>query len=175
MGRNMTFLGLGVLLLIAVILLVWIAGKLSRPYRYRPISLLSEGEARFAHNLESFLPPNIRLLAKVRIADLLQPDGADDSRFQRTALGRIIAKHVDFVLLDNAWHVLMLIELDDQSHARRDRQRRDRLVDRAFESAGLPLYRVRTKKNYRADVVEIVRLLAERSAQGAAVGRPPAR
>jgi hypothetical protein len=40
------------------------------------------------------------------------------------------------------------VELDDQSHSRRDRAERDEFVGQAFEAAGLPLLHFEAKRTY---------------------------
>jgi hypothetical protein len=53
---------------------------------------------------------------------------------------------------------LLGVELDDASHARRDRQDRDQFVDQVFEAAGLPLLRVRAAAGYSPqNVADLVR------------------
>ena len=46
--------------------------------------------------------------------------------------------------------VVCAIELDDVSHLRPDRIERDKFVNHAFESAGLPLLRIPVEKAYKA-------------------------
>lgn len=41
-----------------------------------------------------------------------------------------------------------MIELDDISHERPDRQERDRLVDAVFNQAGLPILHVKVRSYY---------------------------
>jgi very-short-patch-repair endonuclease len=68
---------------------------------------------------------------------------------RRKWLGKILAKHVDFVLCDpESLAPLLAIELDDASHDRPERKERDEFVDHAFESAGLPLLRIRNGSSY---------------------------
>ena len=44
----------------------------------------------------------------------------------------------------------MAIELDDVSHERPERIERDKFVNRAFESADMPLLRIPVEPSYRA-------------------------
>jgi hypothetical protein len=62
---------------------------------------------------------------------------------------KINCKHIDFVLCDpEDLNVVMGIELDDASHNRADRQERDKFVNEAFLSAGLPLLRVPLQNSF---------------------------
>jgi hypothetical protein len=52
-----------------------------------------------------------------------------------------------------------VIELDDRSHDRPDRQRRDRFVDEAMGSAGIPILHLAARRSY--EVAEVKRLLLD--------------
>ena len=43
---------------------------------------------------------------------------------------------------------VLVIELDDRSHQRVDRQERDAFVEELFQSTGIPLLRIRTTAAY---------------------------
>ena len=116
-------------------------------YRLLPV-LLSPAEARLAASLTARLPPGYHLLAKPRLADLLTPQAAPGSRSWWRAFNRISAKHLDFVLCDAAYRPALALELDDRSHQRPDRRRRDRLVEQALARAGLPLLRLRPARSW---------------------------
>ncbi|SNB66520.1 Protein of unknown function [Arboricoccus pini] len=158
------FVPLLALLAFLLVALSWAILALTKPYRYQPTPLLSAGEKRFATKLLQNLPSHARLLAKIRVADLIQPVLKEGSAGQQRAFARIVAKHVDFVIVDESWNVLLAIELDDNSHERPERRRRDDLLNRAFASAGITLHRVRVKKEYRADIAAICRLLEDAEA-----------
>lgn len=63
-------------------------------------------------------------------------------------------------------HPRLVVELDDASHSRPDRQRRDAFVDAALAAAGLPILHVRWQRRY-----EVARLAADIQA---AAGLAPA-
>lgn len=49
-------------------------------------------------------------------------------------------KCVDFVIVDHStMQPLLVVELDDKSHERVERQERDRFVDEVLDSVGLPI------------------------------------
>lgn len=89
---------------------------------------------------------------KARLADLItcdEPAWVD-------GFGHMIARHhVDFVICDyRTMNVLAAIELDDRSHARASRKRRDQFLDEALSAAGVPLLRVRAASWYDRDAVQ---------------------
>jgi hypothetical protein len=111
-----------------------------KPYERRG-RLITKAELRFLRALEICVQERWRIFAMVRMADLLQVSG--DVKARQSWQNKINCKHIDFVLCDpEDLNVVMAIELDDASHNRADRQERDKFVNEAFLSAGLPLLRV---------------------------------
>ena len=88
------------------------------------------------------------MFAKVRAADLLLPISAKDRSRWRSAFNKVACKHFDYVLCDEGLEIVAAIELDDASHNRSDRVERDRFIEWACKSAGLPLVRIKTAKHY---------------------------
>jgi hypothetical protein len=111
-------------------------------------SLLTAAEARFHRVLLRAVPDGCVLLTKVRIADIVRVTSRHPPSRNRV-FRSISSKHVDFLLADAlTLEPLAAIELDDSSHARRDRRKRDELVERIFAAAGLPLIRIPTAARY---------------------------
>ena len=81
------------------------------------------------------------VLAKVRVADLVEVHGVYGRKWW-TAFARVSQKHVDFVVASRqTLEALVAIELDDSSHQRRERRKRDDLLNAVFVQAGIPLIR----------------------------------
>lgn len=140
------------LLVIALVVLALIAlwGQLRmqppKPYERRG-SLITKAELRFYRSLQVATRDEWEIFAMVRIADLLKVASGVKSR--QSWQNRINCKHIDFVLCDpETLDVLVCLELDDASHNRQDRIERDKFVNDAFESAGLPLIRVPLQNAY---------------------------
>jgi len=66
-----------------------------------------------------------------------------DPARRQGALNRVSRKSVDFAVIDGAGRVVLVIELDDKSHGRPDRVRRDQMVDAVLAHCRVPLLRVR--------------------------------
>lgn len=110
--------------------------------------LLSRGEMAFYRVLVRAVPPGLVVCPKVRLADLINCPG---DAWRQGFGGRIVGKHVDFVLADAGTLAIRgVIELDDRSHARADRRERDAFVDRALDAAGIPILRVPAAGQYDA-------------------------
>lgn len=124
------------------------SGRGRLPYTLRE-RLVTKAELRFYRALQKAVMDDFDVFPMVRIADVLTVPAEIPQR--RKWLNKILAKHVDFVLCDpGSLAPRMAIELDDASHDQPDRQERDQFVDHAFESAGLPLLRIRVGTSYDA-------------------------
>ena len=118
------------------------------PYR-AVASVLTPAERRFAETLERVVGGRYRLLAKVRMADLLEIQARSSDREWWQAFARISQKHADFVLVDPInWSPRLVIELDDRSHRLRERQERDAFVTAVYDAAGLPFLRVPVQRSW---------------------------
>lgn len=132
----------------AVLLMRMWSGPERLPYQARG-RLVTKPELRFYKSLTKAVQDDWEIFAMVRIADLLRVEPGVQQR--RKWLNKILAKHIDFVLCDpNTLEPIVCIELDDPSHQRPDRIERDIFVNRAFDSAGLPLLRIATQPKYAA-------------------------
>ena len=138
------------------------------PYRQRD-AFLSAAELDFFHVLKQVAGQHFHVCAKVRISDLLYVVNRNKNMGQAN---RINQKHVDFVLCDpGSMKPKLVVELDDSSHQRADRQKRDQLVDSAFAVAGLPILHVICRRQYQAeDLKEKIRAALN---PGSALIAPP--
>jgi hypothetical protein len=115
------------------------------PYRIRD-DFLSPAEFSFYRVLRETAGTSLTICPKVRLADLFF---VAKPHINRTYFNRIAQKHLDFLICDaKTMEPLLGIELDDASHQRPDRQKRDDFVDAVFLTAGLPLLRVPTQHGY---------------------------
>jgi hypothetical protein len=149
------------------------AGRVSSerlPYARRDY-LMSRAERSLYGVLEQATAGEYRIFSKVRLADLIAVRGGTAQR--QAHFNRISAKHVDFVLCSrDAVSPLLVLELDDASHNRPDRARRDGFVDDALASAGLPILHLRARSAY--DAHEIADAIRRAMAPGEERDRQPA-
>ena len=107
---------------------------------------LSAAEISFYHVMRGTLTPDVTILIKPRLADLLY---VRQPHKNQAARNRIDRKHVDFVLCETAsMKPRLVVELDDASHQKKDRQERDDFVDKALGAAGLPILHVKAARSY---------------------------
>lgn len=97
----------------------------------------------------------LTVFTKMRIADLLYiPEKTAD---YMKWFNRIKAKHIDFIFVDREMTVKLLVEIDDPTHNRSDRQARDLEVDEMFRQQGLEVLHLRAwGKSYGADDLETI-------------------
>lgn len=138
-------------LLIIVVVLKGIlrGGSGGKPSYERRDPLFSPAERSFLGVLEQIVGKEYRIIGKVRMADIIRPRKGLSPSARTSALNRITSKHIDFAVCDpRTLQVVGVIELDDSSHDRTDRQRRDKFVDAALSSAGVPLVRIPAQRAY---------------------------
>ena len=117
-------------------------------------ALFTSAERAFLQALEQGVGTQWRITGKVRLGDILSVHKGLSNSQRTSARNRINQKHVDFVLCDpRTLQIVGVIELDDRSHDRPDRQRRDEFVDHALGAAGIPILHVKVQKSYRAEEV----------------------
>lgn len=141
------------LLLLIVIVMLGLLVFLHRyrdPYPYhRRDAILTTTESKFYHVLVEAVAGDALIFAKPRIADVLAVDSLKDKKHWQRSFNRIAQKHVDFVLCDHESQAFICaIELNDRSHERPDRKRRDVFVVKAFKRAKLPLIMQVTQTDY---------------------------
>ena len=155
--QNWLLLTVGAVVVAVFMLLRMYTEPARLPYTPRK-SLVTRSELRFYKSLRKAALDDWEVFAMVRIADLLKVTPNAPKR--RTWLNKILSKHIDFVLCDpNTLEAMVAIELDDVSHERPERIERDKFVNHAFESAGLPLLRIPVETSYKAR--EIRRLIED--------------
>jgi len=116
-------------------------------YRLKP-SILTPAELRFWETLKGVIPENTLVAFKPRLADIFEAETTGDRKSWRTAFNRINAKHVDFLLITPEGKPLLGIELDDISHQRAARNKRDEFVNAVFAVAGLPILHIKARNSY---------------------------
>ena len=139
----------GITVALIYLIAYWRQSRL--PYRGQ-VALFSAAEQRFLHALEATIDDDVRIYAKVRIADIVAVrEGLSEKRFW-TAFTPIASKHVDYVLCDRSnFEILAVIELDDASHQRIDRQQRDAFVDKVMAAAQIPILHIAVQREYDSD------------------------
>lgn len=109
---------------------------------YQKKFLLTKNEW-YAHKklMELAKQHNLIICPKVRLLDIIEPRKGEKD--YKSLFYKVQAKHVDFVICDNAMKILGIVELDDSSHDQKDRQERDEFVNEILESVGYKIIHTR--------------------------------
>jgi hypothetical protein len=131
-------------------------------------AFLTPAERSFFGVLQQALASDYKIFAKVRLADIVRPVRNPSRSGWQSAFNRITGKHVDFLLCDSErLNIVGVIELDDRTHERFERNVRDSLVDSALADAGIPILRISARQSYSPvqirEQVQNLRPLANKS------------
>jgi len=135
---------------VLLLLVAWLVRYFVEPTVYiEPVqSLVTPAEQKFYEALDEAIDGRLIILSKVRVADLLSVTSESGPARQRV-FRSIACKHVDFLLVEaQNLRPLAAIELDDSTHRRGDRRKRDELLDDLFQKAELPLLHFKTASAY---------------------------
>jgi len=114
--------------------------------------LFTPAEKSFLSVLDDIFEQGFRIFGQVRLADVIKVKPGSPSSERQSAFNRIRSKHLDFVVCnENDLSIVGAIELDDRSHNRPGRIKRDTFLNQALESASVPLFRHPVKKRYDID------------------------
>lgn len=130
-------------------------GKVVYPYKLTQ-RVFSPKEGYFYRDVRPIADKlGLIVFTKMRLADLLYiPKGTDN---EKAWFNRIKAKHIDFIFVDSNYKIRLLVEIDDQTHNRSDRQARDEEVDEMFRQQGLEILHLRAwGRQYGADDLETI-------------------
>ena len=117
-------------------------------YRKRK-AFLSPAERSFFGVVKAAIGERYEILAKIRVADVLEPRSGEGRQAWQRAFNRIAMKHFDFVLCDpHTCQTIAAIELDDSSHRAAKAKERDAFLNEACHSAGFPLIRFPARRAY---------------------------
>lgn len=124
------------------------------PY-FKNSSLLTPAEISFRHSLKIAVGDACDISLKVRLADMITVNRGMTKTEWSSAFNQIKAKHIDFVLVDKeTTAILCAIELDDSSHDKPERQKRDAFLEAALKSANLPLFRFKANHAYKSKEIK---------------------
>lgn len=133
--------------------------------------LLTAAEKNFYDSLKKVIPVGYVVSFKVRMGDVLSAKKGLDKKTGMIMRAKIQQKHFDFVLCEEStMKVSCCIELNDSSHQRKDRIKRDVFVRAACSAAGVPLLEIKNSRKYDLDDVHLQVVSALNPTQTHAVG-----
>lgn len=111
---------------------------------YKKKLLLTKNEWAFYKELKPIADEmKLSVLAKIRVADLVEVDSSVNKSEWQKYFNKINKKHIDFALANPAnLRIELLIELDDNSHNNAQIER-DKFVEELYKKTGYPFLRTR--------------------------------
>ncbi len=114
-------------------------------FQYRKKEFLMSPTERSCYEaLSAGLGSEYYIFPQIHLDCLLEPSAY--GREHLYAFRHINQKSVDFVLCDRMFRSVLAIELDDRTHERVDRVRRDSIVSTILRDVGVPLLRIKNQK-----------------------------
>lgn len=86
---------------------------------------------------------NLIVFAQVSLYAIIETKKNHDKKIEKYYFDKIKAKSIDFVLVDpENCRIKLCIELDDNTHKRTDRIKRDEFIEKLFKDLEINLYRI---------------------------------
>lgn len=119
---------------------------------YKAAKLLTQKEYAFFKALQPIAQKhNLLICPKVRLADLVEIPKSTPNYMRW--FGYIKSKHVDFVICDINLNIKLIVEVDDSTHDKPDRQKRDEFVDRIFQTVNVKIIHLRQWGTELEDII----------------------
>ena len=123
---------------------------------YRKQRLVTDYEFKYLNNLRSWFGSDFDILSQVSFGALLAIDTTGMDQEESNVAQKIQRMIVDFVVVSKSTdEVVCIIELDDATHGREERQQRDRRLDAVCLAIKLPIFHV-TQLQQKPDILTIV-------------------
>lgn len=143
--------------LVAAVLAVFFIGAWTarKPYKLCT-SLFTPAERNFYYALTKAVDESQVVFGKVRVADLITVKRDGDRKRDFADLAKIAQKHVDFCICKKSdLSVVCVLELNDRSHEKRVRIKRDEFLKRVFADVKLPIVWVLAKSTYNIQELRV--------------------
>lgn len=114
-------------------------------------SQITEAEKDFFEILKEAVGNNYRVEPQVQLSSIVRPIDSNNRYTNYTDFNKIKAKSIDFVLFDEKNRPYLAIELDDRSHFRWERMKRDQFVNDLMAEVGLRIIHVPFAYSYDSE------------------------
>ena len=115
---------------------------------------MTETEKKFISYLKPLTDKyNLIILPQVQLQSIFKTINKKDI----ATFNKIKSKSIDFAIVDNNYNYKLFIELDDYTHNRQNRIKRDIFVNNLFNTYNLKLKRIKVKSDYMQDIENIIK------------------
>lgn len=116
----------------AIVLAIIIGKKRNEPKYIAKDSLLTPTEITYYDTLTEIIGGKYLLFPQINLASVVDKEGKTNARTE-------LFRNIDFGVFDYNFKPILLIEINDNSHTRKDRIERDKKVAKILKKAKLPL------------------------------------
>ena len=110
--------------------------------------IMTEQEYKFYRLLKNYTSKNnLNLFAQVSLYAIVHSKNYSD-------FNKIKSKSIDFVITDVNCKIKLCIELDDYTHIKENRQKRDNFIDKLFEELEIKMLRIPVQNYYNMTDIE---------------------
>lgn len=110
--------------------------------------LLTQDELKFYKLLKGITNKNnLNLFSQVALYEIIKSKNIKD-------FNKIKSKTIDFVIADVNCKIKLCIELDDPTHIKENRQKRDEFIDNLFKELNIKLIRIPVQSYYNLNELE---------------------
>lgn len=110
--------------------------------------IMTEQEYKFYRLLKNYTSKNnLNLFAQVSLYAIVNSKYYSD-------FNKIKSKSIDFVITDVNCKIKLCIELDDYTHIKENRQKRDNFIDKLFEELEIKMLRIPVQQYYNMTDIE---------------------
>ena len=118
-------------------------------------SLITLAEKEFLSVLQQIVGDKYHIELQVQLSRIVSPLDSNTHFTNYRDFNMIKAKSIDFILYDKEYKPYLAIELDDRSHFRWDRIKRDSFVNDVMKSVGLRIIHVPVSSSYNLNELRI--------------------
>lgn len=112
---------------------------------------LTETEIKFCNELRKITDKyNFIIIPQLQLQRIFKTFNKNDIKL----FNKIKSKSIDFAIVDKEYNYKFFIELDDYSHNRKSRIKRDNFVNELFSSFEYKLLRIKVKNSYNLEEIE---------------------
>jgi len=117
--------------------------------KFRKKEILTKAEKQFYFILQKEIKSEYKIIPQAVLSAFI-----DCNEFlYRNKINR---KTIDFLIVDNQLNIVCGIELDDKSHNKYKRIKRDEFVNSVFNHIDIKLLRIKMSKNYKEQLKELL-------------------
>ena len=123
---------------------------------YHKKEIFSKAELNFYKVCKLIADENeLSIFPKMTLKEFLYVQDEQGRKNPYKYFSKIDKKHIDFTLYDPKTNeIILCIELDDSSHKKEDRIKRDKYVDEVMKMAGIRLVRIPAKQSYNVNEIK---------------------